>query len=71
METAEPWDVGIEAEFRMEVGGQEFYGLALTVTSHPGVGMGLHFKQVYPQYLPALEALLATFGSTEASTTNS
>lgn len=70
METAEPWDVGIEAEFRMEVVGQEFYGVAVIVTSHPGVGMGLRFKQVYSQYLPALEALLATFDPPEPSAVN-
>ena len=67
METAEPWDVGIESEFRLELKGQEIYGLAVIVTSHPGVGMGLSFKQIYSQYLSALEVLISQFGTPEAT----
>lgn len=63
METAEPWEIAVEAEFRIEIGAQEVYGMAVIVTSHPGVGMGLNFKEIYPQYAPGFEAILSSFGA--------
>ena len=58
METPEPWLTGTEVVARLEAGGGEIYASATIVTCHPGVGMGLALKQVYPQFQPDFDRLL-------------
>jgi hypothetical protein len=63
METAEPWEIGIEVVARLDACENEIHASARVVTSHPGVGMGLILTNVYPQSQANFDRLLSRLAS--------
>ena len=56
---AEPWDVGTEVEIHIDSGSANIFGRGMVATCHPGVGLGICFVEIYPEYRDEFEALLS------------
>ena len=59
METAEPWETGIEIEIHIDCCGKTVHAKGKAVTSHPGVGLGITIDEIDPQHQKAFDELLS------------
>ena len=51
-------DVGTEVEIQIDSGSSNIFGRGVVATCHPGVGLGISFLEIYPEYRDEFEALL-------------
>ncbi len=70
---ADLWPIGIEVQIHIDSGSANIYGSGTVATCHPGVGLGICFKEIRPECHDDFEALLATLerraeGKTEVHT---
>ncbi len=58
LSTFGPWPVNTDLRFKLEVEGTEICGTGMVVTSHPGVGMAVVFKEMTEDARHALSAVV-------------
>jgi hypothetical protein len=66
-----PWPVNTEVRFKLSAEGQEISGVGVVATSHPGVGMAVHYRELSSDQQKVLEQVVATLESSGAGTEGS
>lgn len=66
-----PWPVDTQVTFTVSAEGQEIRGVGVVATSHPGVGMAIHFTELSSDQQKTLEQVVAGLESAGAGTEGS
>ncbi len=65
--------MGTEVEIHIDSGSANIFGRGKVATCHPGVGLGISFLEIYPEFRDEFEALMSNLerratGNTEVHT---